>query len=391
MPIHRSLLRMLSRFAPGNEKKTPLLSRVRDFDEFTCTWGRHVNLTSGSIRRMLKNAEEGAPGELAALFRQILENEPGITAHIQTRFLAVLSCAWRIEGNDTQKAEEVRKILTSADLYKLMQHLVSAFAYGYAGAGILWDEGGGSIHGFSPVNPENFVFDRCGNPALLTVSGEERSLASYHENQFIFFRTAFALLRPLVWLYFYKHHAMRDRARFLERFGIPFISAKIRDEDFESEEIRNELMRSLSKLGSDGIGLLNEGAEVQIVQPPSGSASGDFQTWLEYLDTLATRLILGQTATSSGGGAFSSGEVQDKVRHDLLEADCKALETVINRSVLAPLERFRYGTEGTMTFRLDYSTPENLLEKAEILSRLTGAGYTVSKEWIGKTFSMPVE
>ncbi len=386
-----SLLRMLSRFAPGNGKRTQLLRRVRDFDEFACTWGNHINLTSGGIRRMICNAEDGAPGELATLFRQILENEPGITAHIQTRFLAALSCPWHIEcsGTDQRKAEEVRAVLTAANFYDLLQHLISAVAYGYAGAGIIWGEGGGTIRAFCPVKPVNFVFDRCGNPALLTVSGEERSLASYHENQFIFFRTGMALLRPLVWLYLYKYHAMRNRARYLERFGIPFIAAKVRDEDFEAEEIRNELLDSLAKLGSDGVGLLNEGAEVQIVQP-AGSASADYQSWMDYLDTVATRLILGQTATSSAGSGFSTGSVQDKVRQDLLGADCRALEDAVNRSIIAPLERFRYGTENTLSFRIECDAPDNLLEKAEILTRLMNAGLEVRHDWIEKTFSIPL-
>ncbi len=385
-----SLLRLLNRFAPGSRtQRKHLLCRKQDFDEFTCRWGNTVSLTADGIRRILKNADDGAPGEMALLFRQMLENEPGITAHIQTRFLAVLSCGWQIDGDDRKKSEEVRRILESANFHGLLEHLISAEAYGYAGAGIVWGEGGGTITAFQPVAPMNFLFDRCGNPALMTLDGEERSLASYHENQFVFYRTGLPLLRPLVWLYLFKHHAMRDRAKYLERFGIPFIAAKIRNEDFESDEIRNELMQSLAKLGSDGVGLLNEGAEVQIVHA-AGSAANDYQAWMEYLDTLATRLILGQTATSSAGTGFSSGSVQDKVRRDLLEADCRALETVVNRDILAPLERFRFGTEQTLRFRMDYAVPVNLQEKAEIVSKLTGAGFRISPEWVEKTFSLPL-
>ena len=386
-------LRLLNRFAPAkNVPRAKLLRESGDFDEFVCTWGNHVgsDLNSAKLRRMLVAADEGNPGDLALLFRRILESEPGITAHIQTRILAVLACDWSVVSQEyPERAEETGKILASAGMYDLLQHLLSAIAYGYAAAAIIWDEGGGAIRSFRCIDPANLVFDRCENPALLTVSGTTAPLAAYHENQFVFHRTRLALLRPLVWLYFFKHYAMRDRARYLERFGIPFIAAKIRNEDFESEEVRNELMQSLSRLGADGVGLLNEGADVQIVSP-SGNASGDYQAWLDYLDGLAARLILGQTATSSSGSGFSTGSVQDKVRRDLIEADCRALMETVDRQILAPLERFRYGTEGTIHFKMDCTTPENLLEKAQIVEKLTSSGVAVCPEWIEKTFGVRI-
>ncbi|MEI3004026.1 MAG: DUF935 family protein [Victivallales bacterium] len=56
--------------------------------------------------------------------------------------------------------------------------------------------------------------------------------------------------RPLVWLYFFEHYAMRDRARYLEKFGIPFIIAKIRDDDFENESVRSAILQSLAKIST---------------------------------------------------------------------------------------------------------------------------------------------
>ena len=56
-----------------------------EFDEFTCSWDALVNpkLTAGLIRRLLSAANEGAPSELAALYRNLLEKEPTVTAHVR--------------------------------------------------------------------------------------------------------------------------------------------------------------------------------------------------------------------------------------------------------------------------------------------------------------------
>ena len=149
-------------------------------------------------------------------------------------------------------------------------------------------------------------------------------------------------------------------------------------------------MRSLAKLGSDGVGLLNEGAEMQIMNA-GGSASADYQSWLDYLDNLSTRLILGQTATSSGGTGFSNGSVQEHVRRDLIEADCRLLMESVQRSVLDPLERYKWGTEGTLRFHLDYAGNEDLVSKARMVEQLSNAGVKIAPEWIEKTFHVRLD
>jgi len=402
--------RILGRFAPASGRPAALRGVPRsgtgsEFDEFVSSWGRggEQPLNVRRIRALLADADEGEPSGLATLFRRILESEPAITAHLQTRIFSVLACDWSIMAAEpgqasAEKIAETARILRTAGIHDLVRHLLSATAYGYAGAAILWEEGGKGIRGFKPFDPANFRFDLCGNPALIKANGHEKPFAEYHENQFVFHTHAIqntmpsrgGLLRPLVWLFFFKYYAMRDRARYLERFGIPFIAAKIRDEDFESEAVRAELMRSLSKLGSDGVGLLNEGAEMQVISP-TGSSSADYQSWLDYIDSLCTRLILGQTATSSDGNGFSGGAVQENVRRDLIEADCRGLMETVNRDILAPLEKFRWGTEGTLVFNLDFAGPENLLEKAQIVEKLTSAGITVDPAWIEKTFGIALQ
>lgn len=377
-----------------------LIGADSDFEEFIGDWGTECStaLTVKSIGSLLRDADQGSPAGLAALYRRMLESEPAVAAHLQTRVLAVLACDWSVTGDDPERAAEAGEILRRAGLHSLLRHLLDALAFGYSGAAILWGEGGGNILGFKHIDPLNWVFDLAGNPALVTLEGREKSLAEYHENQFVFhthsLRTANpargGLLRPLVWLYFFKHYAMRDRARYLERFGIPFIAAKVRNEDFESENVRDELMRSLAKLGSDGVGLLNEGSEMQIVSA-SGGAQSDYQTWLEYLDSLCALLLLGQTATSGDASGISRGQIQENVRRDLVEADCRALMETVETKILAPLERFRWGTAGTLRFKLDFASPENLVEKAEIVQRLAAAGLSVSREWARQAFGIELE
>lgn len=374
--------------------------RHSDFDEFVMEWGRgfEERLTAGTINSAMAESDRGDCTRLSMLYRRMLEREPGIAAQMQTRMLAVLSCDWSIRGSHTERRMEVETILKQAGIYSLLKHLLDALSFGYAGSAILWEKGGGSIQSFRPINPGNFTFDLAGNPALITLGGHPRAFSEYHPAQFILHThllktdlpSRSGLLRPLLWLYFFKHYAIRDRARYLERFGIPFLAATIRAEDFESEETRTNIITSLSKMGSDGVGLLSEGAELQVMNP-SSSSSSDYQSWMDYIDKLCALLILGQTATSGDASGFSKGQPQENVRRDLIEADCRSLMETIDNQLIRPLERWRYGTEGTLHFHLDYSSPENLLEKAEIVRVLKEAGCQPSRTWLEQTFGIELE
>ena len=370
-----------------------------DFDEYLASWSNFtgVSVKAPLITRLLESADEGYASELAALFQTVMEKEPVIAAHLQTRILSVLSCDWSVQGEDSAKAAEVEGILRRARIHSLLRHLLDAVATGYSGAASVWAEGGASIDVFKFIDPTNWTFDLAGNPALVGLDGKERALASYHPFQFVFHTHKLkpgipsrgGLLRSLVWLYFFKHYAMRDQARFLERFGMPFVLAKIRREDFEDSSVRASVLDSLAKVGSDGAGVVTEGSEIQVAGASSGSA--DYIEWFKYIDDVYATLILGQTATSKSASGLSKGQMQENVRRDIIEADCLSLMETVDAQLIRPLELYRYGTSGTLRFVLDYSSPESLVDKAQIVKTLSDSGFKADPAWISRTFGIVLD
>ena len=396
-------LSLFARFARTKQRpQTPKQISGGDFANLAstiCAGGNTVKLTAGRITSILADADNGQTAAYAELGKNMLEKESTTAAHICTRIMAVLACDWSIKADDEQMAGEAASMLAQAGIRGLMKHLLSAIHFGYAAGAILWKEGGDGIEKFIPFDPANVIFDADGNPAFTGRDGHEHGFCEYHENQFILHTHGSplestpargGLIRPLAWLYFFKHYAMRDRARYLERFGIPFIAAKIRSEDFESEDVRNNVLDSLSKISSDGVGLLSEGSELEIVDPPSGSSS-DYQSYLDYLDKLCAMLILGQTASSGDASGLSKGQIQENVRRDIIEADAKNLMETIDAAIIRPYEKFKYGTVGNLHFNLDYASPENLLEKAQIVRELASAGAKISEKWMENTFAIQMQ
>ena len=68
------------------------------------------------------------------------------------------------------------------------------------------------------------------------------------------------------------------------------------------------------------------------------------------------------------------------MRRDLIEADCRLLMDAVQRAVLDPLERYKWGTEGTLRFKLDYAGGEDLVSKAQIVEKLSNAGVKIAPD-----------
>ena len=374
-------------------------SAASAFDEYLREWLNFtgVKLSAPSLSRLLEAADNGDAAEQAAFFQSVLEKEPVIAAHIQTRILAVLCSDWRIVGPDEAKNREMQDILSKAGLRSLLRHLLDALVTGYAGSAIIWSEDGSSVESFRHVHPTNWSFDPEGHPSLISAKGQSKALRDYHPKQFIFHTHLLkpglpsrgGLLRPLAWLYFFKHYALRDRARYLERFGMPFLLATISRDDFNSDEARSNILASLSKIGSDGVGVLTEGSQVETLNASAGGAGDNYQQWLSYIDDVCALTILGQLASSKQASGLSKGQMQENVRQDILEADCRNLMDSVNSQLVSPLERFRYGSEGSMSFSISFEQPEDLKQRAEILKILTESGFAADLSWISKSFGIP--
>ena len=397
--------------AESDKKKTPPMNLTdaqrSEMDELSVEWmtlnGQQI--TAARVSQMLEAAEGGNAQEQASLLQFMLDKEPIIAAHMQTRVLAVLGCGWCIESRaseEDRRAEEAEDMLKKAGVHDLMRHLLDAIPTGYAGSQIEWDnsqKGGTGITGFRHVLPSNWLFDLGGNPGLYTTGGE-KSLASYHPNQFVFhihkmkpgLPTKGGLLRTLVWMWLFKRNAWRDRARFIEKFGIPLMVAKISQEDFKNDERCNRMLTMLRDIGRLGASLITEGSEITNVTPTGQSSNADYHQFCKDIDEIFALLILGQTATSGGQpGRLGNSTEQENVRLDILESDCKNLMETVNRQIVNPLELFKYGTDGELCFKLEYEPEEDLQKKATLVETLYKAGRKAKKEWVEKTFDIPMD
>ncbi len=363
-----------------------------------------LRLTPERLVNIISNADNGDPREQAVLFSTILEKEPIVAAHLQTRRLAVQSCPWVVQSESEPKlAEEMTNELRAAGLDKAVGHLLDCIGTGYAGVVVDWAKGGAGVRGFVNISPDVWTFDEGGFPAVSTVDGRnEEPLASFHPAQVIYIVNdgkaglpcRRGVMRTILWMHLFKNSSFRDWGVFLERFGIPFILGKIPSGDFFDPKKREELLKGIMGIRSGGAGVGTTETDMQILNGASGSNQQAYEMFQRYCDEIMTLVILGQRASSDAAGGLSKGTAQEAVRQDLLQSDCNMVAEAIQNTLVAWLCRLKYGMAdaGDLKFSFDCALPEDLNVKAERDLRLSQAsGCRLSRKYVMETYGVELE
>ena len=405
----RSVVDSRLRYRKSEDQRRRLAERDRDDDlmmaivsDLAGSMSRY-RLTPDRLVQVISDADAGDPREQAALFATILEKEPALAAHLQTRRLAVLSKPWRVQS-ETQPdlADQITKELSRAGMQKAMSWLLDAIGFGYAGVVVDWLPGGAGVTGFQPVSSDRWLFDEGGNPALTGADGRPIPLCDMHPAQVIYmvndFKTGLpcrtGLLRTLLWTHLFKNSAWRDWNRFLERFGMPFLLGKIPSGDFNDAQKRMELMRSLMSVRSGGSGIGTIETQMDMLNGGSGGNNDAYERHQRYSDEIMTLVVLGQLASSDRGSGLSQGGMQEEVRQDILEADCAMLTEVVQNRLVDWLCRLRHGLEDTddMRFVIDCKKAEDLNTRADRDEKIArAAGCKLKRDYVMSTYGVELE
>lgn len=259
-----------------------------------------------------------------------------------------------------------------------------------AAAEIVWDAGG-SLAGFRPVGAWHFTFRGSETPLLVT--DDDQAGVPLPPGKFIVHTRGGAgdparagLIRTLIWLHVFQNYPVKDLVSFVERYGMPFVVAKVDRSAWENERgVMRNLIRSF---GPNGGGVFTKSTELELLQA-SNSGGDVYFKLLEYTSKAITKVILGQLASSSESGGLSGGDAQSRVRGDLLEADARALESAIRAQVATPWAKFNYGDAAAVpVLRFRSSAQEDRAVFAGIVETLHRAGLDADPGEISARFGL---
>lgn len=356
-------------------------------------------LTPDRLDDVLIEANQGDPRDQARLCRDILERDWSIAQAVGTRVNMVLGCPWHIEaaedGDDKAAValeDELRgcgeEYIQGGTFNGLLASLAGALLPGYALSEIQWTNGG-NIAGFREV-PQTALIFPAGQPMIVTAE-EPYGVPVEPPVQYVWhcMRRGLdpcrcGLVRPLAWLFCFANLSVKDVMSFVERHGMPFIVGKVDSAGWDSE--RNAVKRLIRNFGPSGGGVFTKNVELELMETHS---TGDvYFRLLEYLDDAVAKVVLGQTASSGDSSGLSKGDAQSKVRQDVLEADCRTIETTINAQVVKPWARFNLGVGIAPRFVIDCAAPEDRLQLAQTVASLSQAGFSADADELSVRFGL---
>jgi len=310
-------------------------------------------ITASQLHGILQQAEAGDARDLFALYRDVILSSSHLLGEVFKRKLAVLGDSLSFVPLDKSRpaaeaANQVRLAITNCKGWRLAcSHLLDGFLWPVAVVEKVYavDQKGYRIDRLVKV-PHHLLDFRSGRLMILDVSPEGQPLFAAHEAdpmRYIVHR-GHLLTTPDNWggpmrsILFWWLLATMDRGwwvRFLDRFGTPFPVGKFRD-----DEGRTVLERAFSLAVRLGGLVVSNSTEVELLQAAATDSGTAFKMFLEVCHAEMSKLVIGQTLSSSpsptgeiGGG---TAKLQSGVREDIRQFDAKMLSETLRDQLIVP-------------------------------------------------------
>ena len=374
--------------------------KQQDPDIFRSSINMHT-LTPEWIGYIIDRADRGDTYDLYKIARMIEEKDFEISGLLNLRKSAVKSSrAFAVPPSNDMSAEAqniarfcqdtMDNTMPSAlsglsDFEGWQDNAMHSLNSGISCSQIHWGTGGRYIKGFEYFDATNFSFNSSYKPQLKYKNSDKyyqldplKWVVHYHNP-----RGGDAcrggLIRPLIYLYFFKKHVYQYNIRAIEKFLIPFVTLLASPEDMKDPTRLAQLKSDIQNIGADGGGILSEGSELNFNES-KGNQADIYEKFHSMCRRQASQLIIGSdSGVFAEGSNRSTASVQDSVRKNMTLNDTADLRRTIRSQIYKPLVEMNFGKDAPIPdveFKFDMDT---------------GAVATVMKDMYDAGFTMPVE
>lgn len=373
-----------------------------------------TSYTPARLKTIFDAANSGDIEQLCLCGREILERNWDVIAAMEQRTDALCGCKWEVRpGDGSPEAAEAAKAFDAAltkaarlnelaTFYDFCAHCMDAVVMPFSPSAIVWGEGG-TLDGFQTLDAWNFTLREGFVPRLMTEEYPAGLPEEEQKHRFVFhqFRKKSdpvrqGKIRVLAWLHCFQNWPIKDLFSFIERFGMPFVVAKVDQNAWENE--RQALHSMIRSFGPNGGGVFTRETEVQLLNAANTGGDNVYFRALEFTRAAIYTLIVGQLASSSDSSGMSNGDAQTAVRQDILEADARALEATVYAQIAAPWTLYQFGGHVAVPelhFQVEppddeKAAAEKKLLNAQVVQTLASAGYKADAATVSKIFGLPL-
>lgn len=360
-------------------------------------------LTVDDVGSIFREAEGGDPGRLFAVYRDIVLAHSHLQSQFATRKLAVLGDVMQVkpfdkkDAADVAVAEALKSIKHHPDWHKACNHLLDATLWPVAVVEKVYvpsDEPGlrYELARLVPVPHELLDFregqlkirdtDALGNPSSTTHDASPFRYIIHRGHLLTTPDHWGGPMRSLVLWWLLGTMGREWWARFLDRYGAPFVVGKYPSGDDDSRGVLQSAFSWATKLG--GLVVTND-TDIEIKQAAAADAGDAFEKFVGVCNREMSKLILGQTMTADAaatGMNSSQATVQEGVRQDIRQFDAMQLGATLTTQFAAQFISIN-GLEGRPPlFVWGTVSPAELQAIGSFLTSLKSGGLRVADEGI---------
>lgn len=381
--------------ADGNKSKSPRVTPISDRNEIPVNF---AGLTVDSVASAVRQSEYGNSAPFWRLCRTFILQDAHIQSELFKRKNAVLGdelivTPWSNAKPDVDAAQAAEAMLANLpSLLPAMMHLMDSVVYplsmvekvfGTADPArpelgrrtalvelvpvpyrlIAWDSNGQpivaeseNVSGFIDVSPLDSARYVCHRGHMLTAPDRYGGP-----------------MRAIFWLGLLSGAATTWWARYLERYGSPFIVGRVDSEDDGDRRILEAAISYANQIG----GMVVSNVSNVELKEAAGNAGDSFEKFKAHCRAEISRIILGQTLSSISthtGMGDGTANLQDEVRQDIRKFDGRILGDTIRTQIVAPwlLLNGYSGRPPNVSFAGD--TTEEIKRTIDGLKTLSDAG-----------------
>ncbi|MBU2527678.1 MAG: DUF935 domain-containing protein [Bacteroidetes bacterium] len=340
---------------------------------------------------------------LVETVRAMENSDPYLYGLTMTRKIAVTGLKRQITGGDPKVLEFVQYVFSKIKNFSwILYQMLSAIPCGFSITEVVWAydiiTGKIVIQDLKPRYQDKFTYDSEYKLKLIT---KEAPTGIYMpEKKFLEFaymseygcKYGQAVYQKIYWYWFFKKHATKFWAIFIERFASPIVKVT-QPKNAKSEDIAAVDTFLAGIKSATGVKVPFEFG-IELLEAQRTGSINSFETFMEFLNRGMSIAELGQTLTSSAeqSGSLAMAKVHNLVRLDILKSDITFIEAIINDYLIPWLVDYNFPkvTEYPK-WEIVLDDEINLLELAQVIEKLTVAGYNkIPIAWLAKTFNIPL-
>lgn len=359
-------------------------------------------LTPTRLAAILREAETGDAMAYLELAEQMEEKDLHYAAVLGVRKRAIRSLEVQVDaGDDTAEAGELadmtRQALTSAAVRTSLIDMMDALGKAYSVCEILWEREGAKglkISGMEHVDPRWFEFDRE-NGSYLYLRDNAGPQPLRPDSYVIHLAKAKSglpirsgLARLAGWAYLFKNYTLKDWAIFLEAYGHPLRLGKYGPSSSATDRLT--LLRAARQIGVDMAAIIPKDMDLEVITAASSGSEKLYEGNARYWDEQLSKGILGQVATTDAiAGGHAVGNIHEKVRDDIRDADAEQLAATLQRDVGGALARLNFNRPVALP-HISFPPPETVDPKLmlELMEKGPKAGLKIAVSQIREVFAL---